>query len=46
MAWIDRENGFRSFSAEVAIDTSSIQLESDEIMRRASPDFLFKREDT
>jgi hypothetical protein len=30
MAWIDRENGFRSFSAEVAIDTSSIQLESDE----------------
>src|SRR5215510_11291619 len=26
--------GFRSFSAKVAIDTSSIQFESDEIMRR------------
>jgi formate C-acetyltransferase len=28
-------DGFRSFSAKVAIDTSSIQFESDEIMRRA-----------
>src|SRR5882762_7493992 len=28
-------DGFRSFAAEVAIDTSSIQFESDEIMRRA-----------
>lgn len=27
-------DGFRSFSAKVAIDTSSIQFESDEIMRR------------
>jgi len=27
--------GFRSFAAQVAIDTSSIQFESDEIMRRA-----------
>jgi len=27
--------GFRSFSAKVAIDTSSIQFESDEIMRRS-----------
>jgi formate C-acetyltransferase len=27
--------GFRSFAAKVAIDTSSIQFESDEIMRRA-----------
>jgi formate C-acetyltransferase len=27
-------NGFRSFAAKVAIDTSSIQFESDEIMRR------------
>ena len=27
--------GFRRFSAKVAIDTSSIQFESDEIMRRA-----------
>jgi len=28
-------DGFRSFAAKVAIDTSSIQFESDEIMRRA-----------
>ena len=28
-------DGFRRFSAKVAIDTSSIQFESDEIMRRA-----------
>ncbi|MCM3902665.1 MAG: formate C-acetyltransferase [Pyrinomonadaceae bacterium] len=28
-------DGFRSFSAKVAIDTSSIQFESDEMMRRA-----------
>jgi formate C-acetyltransferase len=28
-------DGFRKFSAKVAIDTSSIQFESDEIMRRA-----------
>jgi formate C-acetyltransferase len=28
-------DGFRSFSAKVAIDTSSIQFESDEIMRRS-----------
>jgi formate C-acetyltransferase len=28
-------DGFRSFSAKVAIDTSSIQFESDEIMRQA-----------
>jgi formate C-acetyltransferase len=28
-------DGFRSFSSKVAIDTSSIQFESDEIMRRA-----------
>jgi formate C-acetyltransferase len=28
-------DGFRSFSAKVAIDTSSIQFESDDIMRRA-----------
>jgi formate C-acetyltransferase len=28
-------DGFRSFTAKVAIDTSSIQFESDEIMRRA-----------
>ncbi len=28
-------DGFRSFAAQVAIDTSSIQFESDEIMRRA-----------
>src|SRR5690348_5216010 len=28
-------DGFRDFSAKVAIDTSSIQFESDEIMRRA-----------
>ena len=27
-------DGFRSFAAKVAIDTSSIQFESDEIMRR------------
>lgn len=27
--------GFRSFAAKVAVDTSSIQFESDEIMRRA-----------
>jgi len=31
-------DGFRSFSAKVAIDTSSIQFESDEIMRRALGD--------
>src|SRR4051794_5453461 len=31
-------DGFRSFSAKVAIDTSSIQFESDEIMRRAIGD--------
>lgn len=30
--------GFRSFAAKVAIDTSSIQFESDEIMRRALGD--------
>ena len=30
--------GFRNFSAQVAIDTSSIQFESDEIMRRAIGD--------
>ena len=30
--------GFRSFSSRVAIDTSSIQFESDEIMRRALGD--------
>ena len=28
-------DGFRSFSAKVAIDTSSIQFENDEVMRRA-----------
>ena len=28
-------DGFRSFAAKVAIDTSSIQFESDEIMRRS-----------
>jgi formate C-acetyltransferase len=28
-------DGFRSFASQVAIDTSSIQFESDEIMRRA-----------
>ena len=28
-------DGFRSFAAKVAIDTSSLQFESDEIMRRA-----------
>ncbi|PYS70198.1 MAG: formate C-acetyltransferase [Acidobacteria bacterium] len=28
-------NGFRSFSSKVAIETSSIQFESDELMRRA-----------
>src|SRR4029453_843640 len=28
-------DGFRSFAAKVAIDTSSIQFESDEIMRQA-----------
>ena len=28
-------DGFRSFAAKIAIDTSSIQFESDEIMRRA-----------
>ena len=31
-------DGFRSFAAKVAIDTSSIQFESDEIMRRALGD--------
>jgi formate C-acetyltransferase len=31
-------DGFRNFSAKVAIDTSSIQFESDEIMRRALGD--------
>jgi len=31
-------DGFRSFSAKVAIDTSSIQFESDELMRRAIGD--------
>src|SRR3954463_11729664 len=31
-------DGFRNFSAKVAIDTSSIQFESDEIMRRAIGD--------
>lgn len=31
-------DGFRNFSAQVAIDTSSIQFESDEIMRRALGD--------
>ena len=31
-------DGFRSFAARVAIDTSSIQFESDEIMRRALGD--------
>ncbi len=30
--------GFRSFASQVAIDTSSIQFESDEIMRRALGD--------
>lgn len=31
-------DGFRNFSAKVAIDTSSIQFENDEIMRRAIGD--------
>ncbi|HXU37635.1 MAG TPA: formate C-acetyltransferase [Blastocatellia bacterium] len=31
-------DGFRSFAAKVAIDTSSIQFESDEIMRRSLGD--------
>src|SRR6476660_2316142 len=31
-------DGFRSFSAKVAIDTSSIQFENDELMRRAIGD--------
>ncbi len=31
-------DGFRNFSAKVAIDTSSIQFESDEIMRRSIGD--------
>jgi formate C-acetyltransferase len=31
-------DGFRNFSTQVAIDTSSIQFESDEIMRRAIGD--------
>ncbi len=31
-------DGFRSFAAQVAIDTSSIQFESDEIMRRSLGD--------
>jgi formate C-acetyltransferase len=31
-------DGFRDFSAQVAIDTSSIQFESDEMMRRALGD--------
>ena len=31
-------DGFRNFSAQVAIDTSSIQFESDEMMRRALGD--------
>ena len=31
-------DGFRNFAAKVAIDTSSIQFESDEIMRRALGD--------
>jgi formate C-acetyltransferase len=31
-------DGFRSFAAQVAIDTSSIQFESDEVMRRALGD--------
>jgi formate C-acetyltransferase len=31
-------DGFRSFAAKVAIDTSSIQFESDEIMRRSIGD--------
>ena len=31
-------DGFRSFSSKVAIDTSSIQFESDELMRRAIGD--------
>ncbi len=31
-------DGFRNFAAEVAIDTSSIQFESDEIMRRSLGD--------
>ena len=31
-------DGFRSFAAQVSIDTSSIQFESDEIMRRALGD--------
>jgi formate C-acetyltransferase len=31
-------DGFRSFASKVAIDTSSIQFESDEIMRRALGD--------
>jgi len=31
-------DGFRSFSSKVAIDTSSIQFESDEIMRRSLGD--------
>jgi formate C-acetyltransferase len=31
-------DGFRSFAAKVAIDTSSIQFENDEIMRRSLGD--------
>jgi len=35
--WYSRQlpDGFRNFAAKVAIDTSSIQFESDEIMRRS-----------
>jgi formate C-acetyltransferase len=32
--WYSPPDGFRDFTARVAIDTSSIQFESDEIMRR------------
>ena len=31
-------DGFRNFAAKVAIDTSSIQFESDEVMRRSLGD--------